>query len=194
MLEAAAEAIARDGVDRLSLRGLARATEVSHTAFRHHFGDRRGLLTALAAEGYDGMTQAVRAVDLTGPEGFLETGVAYIEWALAHPAHFQVMFRPELVAEEDPTLARALGGLAEALMLGATDFSGRTEPGAPQSNPLALAAWSLTHGFATLALAGNLATGASGESRAELARAVLRHLAVPHRGGPDTAKRASPRD
>lgn len=177
MLRAAAEAIARDGVDRLSLRGLARATQVSHTAFRHHFGDRRGLLTALAAEGYDGMAQAVRAVDLTGPEGFLETGVAYIEWALTHPAHFQVMFRPDLVDEQDPALAQALQSLAGALMLGAADFSGRTEPGDPQSNPLALAAWSLTHGFATLALAGNLAPGEVGGSRTDLARAVLRHLA-----------------
>ncbi|WP_109474436.1 TetR/AcrR family transcriptional regulator [Ornithinimicrobium cavernae] len=180
MLEAAATAIAADGVDRLSIRGLARATEVSHTAFRHHFGDRRGLLTALAAQGYAGMTQALRAVDRTGPEGFLETGVAYIEWALAHPAHFQVMFRPDLVDEADPALQTALGELAGALMLGVADFSGRPSEGAPRTNPLALAAWSLTHGFATLALAGNLPSGETGQSLPDLARAVLRNLAQPH--------------
>src|SRR5699024_4998400 len=86
MLEAASESIAQEGVDRLSIRGLARATQVSHTAFRHHFGDRSGLLTALATEGYDGLTAALRGVPATGPEGFLEAGVAYVQWALAHPA------------------------------------------------------------------------------------------------------------
>lgn len=172
-------AIETDGVDRLSLRGLARATEVSHTAFRHHFGDRRGLLTALAVQGYDGMTQALRAVDVTGPEGFLETGVAYVEWALEHPAHFQVMFRGDLVDEDDPPLTASLSALAEQLMLGATQFAGRGQDGKPATNPLALAAWSLTHGYATLALAGNLPTGATAAERAELIRAVLRHLAPP---------------
>nr|WP_281496892.1 TetR/AcrR family transcriptional regulator [Ornithinimicrobium sp. F0845] len=177
MLEAATTAIASDGVDRLSIRGLARATEVSHTAFRHHFGDRRGLLSALAAEGYAGMALALGAVDRTGPEGFLETGVAYIEWALEHPAHFQVMFRPELVDMADPSLRQALDGLGAALMIGAADFAGRDQAGDPRTNPLALAAWSLTHGFAALALAGNLPT--DGRPVGDLARDVLRHLALP---------------
>ncbi|NLG19815.1 MAG: TetR/AcrR family transcriptional regulator [Actinomycetales bacterium] len=181
MLEAATEAIAANGVDRLSIRGLARATDVSHTAFRHHFGDRRGLLTALAAEGYGSMSQVLRAVDRTGPEGFLETGVAYIEWALAHPAHFQVMFEPDLVDMDDPDLREALDGLAGALMMGAADFAGRDQAGDPRTNPLALAAWSLTHGFATLALAGNLPT--DGAPVGELARDVLRHLAPPTQPG-----------
>src|SRR5690606_10690770 len=121
MLAAAAEAIEAGGVGRLSIRSLARATESSHTAFRHHLRDRRGLLTALAAEGYAGMTDALRAVDRARPEGFLETGVAYIEWALAHPAHFQVMFRPDLVDEADPALQESLAGLASELMLGVAD-------------------------------------------------------------------------
>lgn len=177
LLEAAVTAIEADGVDRLSIRGLARATDVSHTAFRHHFGDRRGLLTALAAQGYDGLTQALRAVEVTGPAAFLEAGVAYVGWSLDHPAHFQVMFRPDLVDEADPALAASLSALADQLMRGAATFSGRAQPGAPATNPLALAAWSLTHGYATLALAGNLPTGATEDERTELIRSVLRHLA-----------------
>lgn len=181
MLEAAAAAIAEDGVDQLSVRGLARATEVSHTAFRHHFGDRRGLLTALGAQGYESMTEAINAVDRSRPDGFLETGVAYIEWALAHPAHFAVMFRPDLVDQQDADLQAALAGLARSLMVGVADFTGRPETGGPETNPLALAAWSLTHGFATLALAGNLPGQATPGGRATLARAVLRNLAGPGR-------------
>lgn len=179
MLEAAVSSIATDGVDRLSIRGLARATEVSHTAFRHHFGDRRGLLTALAAEGYAGMTSALGETDTSGPDGFLESGVTYVRWALAHPAHFQVMFRPDLVDEQDPDLQEALAGLGGALMGGAADFAGHDQPGDPRTNPLALAAWSLTHGLATLALAGNLPLGTGESEQADVIRSVLRHLARP---------------
>lgn len=179
LLDAAVEAISRDGVDRLSIRGLARATEVSHTAFRHHFGDRAGLLTALAAEGYGDMTGALGSVERTGPGSFLEVGRTYVEWALDHPAHFQVMFRPDLVDEDDPALRESLDGLAGALMLGAGDFAGQDQTGTPRTNPLALAAWSLTHGLATLALAGNLPLGDTGTERAEVIRSVLRHLTPP---------------
>ena len=179
LLEAAVEAIGQQGVDRLSIRGLARATDVSHTAFRHHFGDRRGLLTALAAQGYVGMARSLRAVDATGPEGFLEIGVAYVCWALDHPAHFQVMFRPDLVDQADPELTSSRDALGAALMAGAGDFAGQQQTGDPRTNPLALAAWSLTHGYATLALAGNLPTGTTEAERAEVIRSVLRHLALP---------------
>lgn len=195
-------AITAGGVDRLSVRGLARETGVSHTAFRHHFGDRRGLLTALAAQGYADMATALRAVVAEGPEGFLELGVAYIEWAVGHPAHFRVMFRPDLVDPQDEVLQAARDALAAELMAGVADFSGRPEQGAPRTNPLALAAWSMTHGFATLALAGNLPVAddgaglsvtdggsgtdggsdtddGAGQAVADLARATLRHLGQP---------------
>ena len=106
----------------------------------------------------------------------METGVAYIEWVLAHPAHFQVMFRPDLVDEGDAALRLALDGLAETLMLGAADFSGQHQVGDPRTNPLALAAWSLTNGYATLALSGNLLAGRTAGVRSESIRSVLRHL------------------
>lgn len=85
--------------------------------------------------------------------------------------------RPDLVDEADPALTASLGALADQLMPGAATFSGSAQPGAPATNPLALAAWSVTHGYATLALAGNLPTGATAAERAELTRSVLRHLA-----------------
>lgn len=52
LLTAALDAIAQEGPDALSLRDLARRAGVSHAAPAHHFKDRTGLLTAVAAEGY----------------------------------------------------------------------------------------------------------------------------------------------
>lgn len=179
ILTAAARAIESDGVASLSLRALAREVGVSHTAPRHHFGTKRGVVTALAAQGYRMLTAAVgRAVEAGD---FLEAGVAYTEFARTHPAHFSVMFRPDLVEEDDPELRAAVEGLAETLTGGVREFAAserfdRSVVGEPVGDveSLARAAWSIAHGFAVLARSGNFTLG--GRSEADLARETLRHL------------------
>lgn len=52
ILSEAALLVAERGADGLSLRELARSAGVSHAAPAHHFVDRRGLFTALAAQGF----------------------------------------------------------------------------------------------------------------------------------------------
>ncbi len=52
ILSEAARLVAERGADRVSLRELARSAGVSHAAPAHHFVDRRGLFTALAAQGF----------------------------------------------------------------------------------------------------------------------------------------------
>ena len=77
VLDAAVAAIAESGPAALSLRDLARRAEVSHAAPAHHFGDKAGVLTALAAEGYALLGDALLEThDRTGD--FLEVGVAYV--------------------------------------------------------------------------------------------------------------------
>lgn len=51
--------VARRGATELSLRELAREAGVSHAAPAHHFGDRRGLFTALAADGFTRLADAL---------------------------------------------------------------------------------------------------------------------------------------
>ena len=102
LLDAAASVIAESGVAALSLRDLSRRAGVSHAAPTHHFKDKAGLLTALAAEGYDRLSAALEAADT-----FLDAGVAYVHFAVTHPAHFAVMFRPDLYHADDPVLVAA---------------------------------------------------------------------------------------
>ncbi len=59
VLDAAVAAITEAGPAAVSLRELARRAGVSHAAPAHHFGDKAGLLTALAAEGYDLLADAL---------------------------------------------------------------------------------------------------------------------------------------
>lgn len=153
LLRAAAEAIAEKGVAALSLRELARRAGVSHAASSHHFGDKAGLLTALAAEGHDLLgDELAAAMEETGD--FLEVGVAYVRFAIRHRSHFEVMFRPDLVRNDDPVLMAARARTSEALYGGVAtvlDGSEGTDPGVA-----GIAAWSIVHGFASLWLNGAL--------------------------------------
>jgi AcrR family transcriptional regulator len=171
ILAAAVDAIRRDGVDALSLRALARDAGVSHAAPAHHFGDRSGLLTAVAAEGFDLLADQLSEAFETGP--FLEVGVAYVRFAVDHPAHFAVMYRPELLRDDDPALASARRRSGEILY-------GGVGSAAPDADALraGVAAWSLVHGVATLYLGGNLPP-ALGDDPETIARDAARFLFAP---------------
>ena len=94
VLDAALEMIATDGPAAVSLRELARRAQVSHAAPAHHFKDKAGLLTAIAVEGYRLLGDALTAASSVGQRRLLETGVAYVQFALDHPAHFAVTLKP----------------------------------------------------------------------------------------------------
>ncbi|MFD4561663.1 TetR/AcrR family transcriptional regulator [Streptomyces sp. NPDC058469] len=155
ILTAALDVIAADGPSALSLRDLARRAGVSHAAPAHHFKDRTGLLTAIAAEGFGLLAGAIgEAADLK------DAGVRYVRFAREHPAHFQVMFAPELLRDGDLelTTARALATAALRHAVSAVPPEGR----GADARLAGIAAWSLAHGFATLLLGHNL-DGAVGE-------------------------------
>jgi AcrR family transcriptional regulator len=144
ILAEAARLIAERGADAVSLRQLAREAGVSHAAPAHHFTDRRGLFTALAAEGFRllaaGLTEA-------RPE-FIDAALAYVRFAIDHPGHYAVMFDRSLIDPDDPELvaAQATAGAELARGVGTlADPHANTDPAAAR-----LAAWSLVHGFSML--------------------------------------------
>ena len=170
LLEAAWRLVAEKGLAALTLREVARAAGVSHAAPYHHFPTRTALLDALAEEGFAGLDQAM-AEAKTGPaaEGPAEVGQtprpvdgadvmvrigrAYVDFACTHPEQLQVMFRPRHHDSEGPPPpalaeigAKAYGHLADAVR--ACQAQGLAPAGDP--NELALSAWSLVHGFASL--------------------------------------------
>ena len=151
LLARAAELVARDGAEAFSLRAVAAELGVSHTAPRHHFGDKQGVFTALATEGY---TLLGEALETAAPLGFQEVGAAYVLFAVSHPGHFAVMHAPDLVHAHDPELVAASNRTNRQLLDGVAAFA----PGnAYQVAVKAAAAWGLVHGLATLAISGALA-------------------------------------
>ncbi len=146
-------AIDESGPAGISLRDLARRAGVSHAAPAHHFGDKAGLLTALATEGYDMLADAVTAAQQRTGD-LVETGLAYVRFAVERRAHFQVMFRPDLYRADDPALRAAGQRAAEALSAAVATVPAERKGSDPAL--ASVAAWSLVHGFATLWLNGVL--------------------------------------
>ncbi|WP_433283116.1 TetR/AcrR family transcriptional regulator [Pseudonocardia xinjiangensis] len=171
LLDTALLAVGEHGPAALSLRDVARRAGVSHAAPTHHFGDKAGLLTALATEGWtllaDALTESAEQ-----NRSFAELGVAYVLFATTHPAHFAVMRAPGLVRGDDAELVAAQQRAGARLDAGA----GRHDRGATSDTATtALAAWSLVHGLSALLLEG-MVSPEPGTDVATLARSVTTRL------------------
>lgn len=153
VLDRAVAVIAAEGPGQFSLRSLAADLGVSHTAPRHHFGSREGVLSAVATEGYELLAAQLAGVRERGGS-FLDAGVAYVDFALRHPAHFEVMFSPKLLDEQDPALRAARDATYAELRGGVEGLAASGRVNDPAA--AVLAAWAVVHGIATLALTGNL--------------------------------------
>jgi AcrR family transcriptional regulator len=191
LLKAAAEAITEQGVASLSMRDLARRAGVSHAAPSHHFGDKAGLLTALAAEGFEQLAKAL-ATSRLASNSFLEMGVTYVRFAVTRRAEFEVMFRTDLYHADAPEVLAARARAADALYAAVADLPDGTRTDSPAVSPArparegtagqvssdvraaGLAAWSMVHGFATLWLSGAFPDRDS--DPAETARVILAEL------------------
>ena len=169
LLRAAVEAIGEAGPAAMSLREVARRAGVSHAAAAYHFGDKAGLLTAVAAQGYRMLAEELRSAR-DARRGFLEVGVTYVRFAVSHRAHFEVMYRPELYHPDDAEVREARAAAAVLLYGTASPDAGQLAAGA--------AAWSLVHGLATLWLNGNLPEQL-GNDPEEITRIVAPYLSIP---------------
>lgn len=158
LLTAGEALLAERGAAGFTLRECARRAGVSHAAPAHHFGDVRGLLTALAARGFDRMADLMlryRDAAPAVPEARLvAVGRAYIDFALDHRAHFLLMFGADRLDRTDAELQRCGDRSAAALQQAMAEvMAARALPPASLPQRLLLA-WSAVHGFAMLVIEG----------------------------------------
>ncbi|MFT3706039.1 MAG: TetR/AcrR family transcriptional regulator [Archangium sp.] len=157
LIDAAVDLIGKHGAQALTLREVARRAGVTHGAPYRHFPDREALIAAVAEEGFHalGKLMATRMRPAVGdwPAAITACGVAYVEYATKHPAHFQVMFTAELQGKH-PSMEAAS---QQSFALLRDTVSGGQRDGtflsAGDPDPAALAAWSVVHGLASLLVA-----------------------------------------
>jgi AcrR family transcriptional regulator len=156
LVTAAAEVVRTQGVESLTLREVGKVAGVSHTAAHHHFGDKDGLLAALAEEGFRMLTQTMqsaRASNARRPKRALsEVGQSYVAFALDHPGHFRVMFTPLLAQADRYPQLKATARAAFGELLGAVEQTDSRQ----HAIESAIFGWALSHGLAMLWLDGAL--------------------------------------
>lgn len=181
LLRRAEEVLATDGVDALTLRGIARDVGVSHAAPRRHFADRQALLDALAEEGFARLGHELRAAVGEGEddarpfvERFVALARAYVGFAVRDAELLDLMFagkhRP---GASEALLAAGREAFAPPLaLIQAGQASGDVVPG--DAERLGTAGWAGIHGLATMTSSGLVAV----EDLPELLPVVVERLVL----------------
>jgi AcrR family transcriptional regulator len=102
LLAAAVEIIEKQGVERLSVREVAKQVGVSPGAPFQHFASKEALLTAVAEQAMTRLTEAaLKAEAAVEGDDYLAKveaiGLGYLDWALANPTHFEVISSRKLI-------------------------------------------------------------------------------------------------
>jgi len=142
------------GAADLSLREVARLAGVSQTAPTHHFGDKEGLLAALATEGFHAlMSERLSALKdgMTKERRLRVVMRVYVEFALKRPELFHLMFGPRIADKrKHGPLMEASAGSFQFLSNTIAEFmADHSDDGRPPRFS-AIAVWSGMHGLATL--------------------------------------------
>jgi AcrR family transcriptional regulator len=148
-----------------SLREVARCAGVSHNAPYSHFADKRQLLAAVAANGYE----ILRVRTLTALRGKTEPtdalkalSIAYLRFGTENPARYRLMFGPTLHAQDAGlpyevihAFVTAQAVCRELLKRGSEDGTFRMPPNDRAALEMAvIGIWSVVHGLTMLYIDG----------------------------------------
>ena len=166
LIAAGVKMLGEEGEQGISMRKLARKAGVSHNAPYMHFADKEALLVAIAEEGFGILTRKLTAV-LAGTDSDWHTRLraiswAYVQFALAHRNHLNVMFRaydPDKYPHYYQTTASALNILTELVEAGQTADLVIAE----ESKRVATLIWSLLHGVSLILAGGKMPPDVLGE-------------------------------
>ena len=180
LIAAARALLDEGGASAVGLREAARRVGVSPTATYRHFRDKDALLAAVAAQGFREFAAALADAGRAG-EPLSAMGAAYVDFALARPGMFRLMFSPLLAERAIDAELRAAAEEAFAQLRRGVESRAAGGEGVEAA---AIAAWSLVHGLSHLILDGVLPK----ESAEALKQAIL----TPPSGAPNLGRFAPP--
>lgn len=161
ILSAARECFRAGGVDGVSMRRVARRVGVSATAIYRYYRDKDELLEAVTEEGFARFEEYLRrAAGATPLERLRSIVLAYVDFAIDHPNHYDFIFVAarantrqfprDFDERRSVTFELVREQVAEGMECGQL---------APDDAPEAtLTIWATLHGFAALYLAGRFGT------------------------------------
>ena len=144
--------LAEKGIDGFSMREVARRAGVAVAAPSHHFGNSKGLFTAIAANGFSKLAKHMElaAEPSRDPEDrVVAMCQAYRAMGMSDPGYASIMFRTELLDESDQDFRERAShafGLFEKALRQAAPQSADTA----QISNSATTLWATMHGLTDL--------------------------------------------
>jgi len=134
------------GIEAVTLRGCAKHIGVAPSSAFRHYTDKRALMTAFATRALQQLTATLDTAHHEAlkhnRDSVREVGLAYIEYAVSHPALFRGMWREEAIYAQDSDYAEAAAELQSRLCSVLDEKE--------------LLLWSAVHGLAHLFVDGTL--------------------------------------
>lgn len=140
------------GIEGFSLRKLATRAGVTVAAPAHHFGNAKGLLTAIATRAFERLAGQMQDAVLGAKsphDSVLAMCLAYFEMRTADPGYATVMFRLDLLHATDEQF-RQSAFQAFSLLEGALTKAVPSTTNAAEVSIAAKALWATTQGLTTL--------------------------------------------
>ncbi len=181
LVEAATKLIEEQGPASVSLREVARAVRVSHTAPYRHFPNKQVLLEEVAIGGFNALSDALDSVIEKHPndprQQMIEAGAAYVLEAFNNPQRAQLMFGGIYPQKSQTAEFR---GAAEASFSRCVKIiqQGQQQGVFHQGSTrrLVLTFWSASHGLAMLLVADRFGVLAPAEDAETLWHGVAESL------------------
>lgn len=153
-----------EGYDSFSLRKVAKACGVSHTAPYRHFKDKEELIAAIAAKVLRRFNESLRAAVEKHPDDvrgeISEMGCAYVRFFVENPAYLRLLFFSDVARWLDAEHINYADTFEDPKQTFLDTISRYEEnksegPASPvERQALALGAWGLVHGITVLLVHG----------------------------------------
>ena len=153
MIGAALQLVREKGARGFTLNEASRTAGVSVSAPYNHFKDKDALLIEIVLLGNNTLEAELRAAaDTVAPprEKLLAVYLAYVSFAERHPDLFAVMFQSGIDKTKYPEVQASSAKAFEVAAILALQI----ESSQTSAQRLALAVWTMAHGFATLSVEG----------------------------------------
>lgn len=190
MIEAALQLVRKKGPRGFTLNEASRTAGVSVSAPYNHFKDKDALLIEIVLMGNRTLEAELQtAADTAQPpkEKLVAVYLAYVFFAERHPDLFAVMFQSGI---DKTPYAEVLASAVKAFEV-AANVAAQIEPAPAAAGQLALAIWTMAHGFATLTVEGAIA-GVGIPEAGVSADALVRKLLYPDRSAQRRPRASQP--
>lgn len=168
LLDEALRTIQTHGVEHLTLRTVGDRLGVSRSALYRHFADKQALLASVGKEGFRALRQVLADAwekNGRGRAGFGAMAGAYVQFAVAHPSYYRVMFGGfiESAAKDDHFVAEARAAF-QVLVDALVEQQNAGEIRRDEPVLMARFVWAVVHGTAMLVIDGQVSEASQREA------------------------------